>query len=156
MSGYHTVVVGTDGSVPSMRAVEHAAWIAAASDAKLIITTAYVHHGDEAPYHHSEEPRAEDLLKEEGWQVHGDAPIYERLHEARERAEAVGASNIEVRPIIGGPVHVLLDLAEEVQADLLVVGNLGMNSIAGRLLGSVPASITHHAKTDVLVVHTRD
>ena len=62
MSGYHTVVVGTDGSGPSMRAVEHAARIAAASDAKLIITTAYVHHGDQAPYHHSEEPRAEDLL----------------------------------------------------------------------------------------------
>ena len=91
MSGYHTVVVGTDGSEPSMRAVEHAAWIAAASHAKLIITTAYVHHGDEAPYHHSEEPRAEDLLKDEGWQVHGDAPIYERLHGARERAEAAGA-----------------------------------------------------------------
>ena len=156
MSGYHTVVVGTDGSGPSMRAVGHAAWIAAASDAKLIITTAYVHHGDEAPYHHSEEPRAEDLLKDEGWQVHGDAAIYERLHEARERAEAAGATNIEVRPIIGGPVHVLVHLAEEVQADLLVVGNLGMTTTAGRLLGSVPASVTHHAKTDVLVVHTRD
>ena len=155
MSGYHTVVVGTDGSGPSMRAVEHAAWIAAA-EAKLIITTAYVHHGDEAPYHHSEQPRAEDLLKEEGWQVHGDAPIYERLHEARERAKAAGATNIEVRPIIGAPVHVLLDLAEEVQADLLVVGNLGMATIKGRLLGSVPASIAHHAKIDVLVVHTRD
>ena len=89
-------------------------------------------------------------------QVHGDAPIYERLHEARERAEAAGATNIEVRPIIGGPVHVLLDLAEEVQADLLVVGNLGMTTTGGRLLGSVPASVTHHAKTDVLVVHTRD
>ena len=75
--------------------------------------------------------------------MHGDAPIYERLQEARERAEAAGATNIEVRPIIGGPVHVLLDLTEEVQADLLVVGNLGMTIIGGRLLGSVrPASPT--------------
>src|SRR4029077_1336554 len=138
MSGYHTVVVGMDGSEPSMRAVEHAAWIAATSHGKLIITTAYVHHGDEAPLHQSEQARVEDLLKDEGWQVHGDAPIYERLRDARERAEAAGAKNIELRPIIGGPVHVLVALAEEVHADLLVVGNLGMTTLKGRLLGSVP------------------
>ncbi len=156
MSGYKTVVVGTDGSGPSMKAVEHAAWIAAASKGQLIIATAYVHHGDEKPYHLSEQARAEDLLKGEGWELHGDAPIHEWLHSARERAEAAGATNIEVRPIVGDPVKVLANLVQEVKADLLVVGNLGMNTIKGRLLGSVPANVTHHAKTDVLVVHTRD
>ena len=38
--------------------------------------------------------------------------------------------------------------------DLLVVGNRGLNSLAGRLLGSVPANITHKAACDVLIVHT--
>jgi len=47
-------------------------------------------------------------------------------------------------------------LVREAKADLLVVGNLGMSTLKGRLLGSVPASVTHHAPTDVLVVHTRD
>ena len=154
MSGYHTVVVGTDGSGPSMRAVEHAAWIAAASDAKLIITTAYVHHGDQAPYHHSEQPRAEDLLKDEGWQVHGERhprDISWRPRTGRgggPRTSKCGRSSA-ARSMGGG-------LAEEVKADLLVVGNLGMTTTRGRLLGSVPASVTHHAKADVLVVHTRD
>ena len=64
---------------PSMRAVEHAAWIAATSHAKPLITTAYVHHGDEVPLHLSEQARVEDLLKDEGWQVHGDAPIRTRF-----------------------------------------------------------------------------
>jgi nucleotide-binding universal stress UspA family protein len=156
MCAYHTVVVGTDGSGPSMRAIERAAWIAAAADAKLIIATAYVHHSDQVSYHHDEEARAEDILKDEAYQMRGDAPVYEMLHEARERAEAAGAKNVEVRAVAGGPVPVLVDLAEEVKADLLVVGNLGISTVKGRLLGSVPAAVTHRAKTDVLVVHTRD
>ena len=49
-----------------------------------------------------------------------------------------------------------MDLAEEVNADLLVVGNVGLDTVAGRLLGSVPADVSHRAKTDVLIVHTTD
>jgi nucleotide-binding universal stress UspA family protein len=45
-------------------------------------------------------------------------------------------------------------LAEEVGADLLVVGNVGLSTIAGRLLGSVPANVSRRAKVDVLIVHT--
>ena len=41
-----------------------------------------------------------------------------------------------------------------VGADLLVVGNVGLNTIAGRLLGSVPANVARKSKTDVLIVHT--
>ena len=39
----------------------------------------------------------------------------------------------------------LVDLTEEVQADLLVVGNVGLSTIAGRLLGTCPR--TSHAIT---------
>jgi nucleotide-binding universal stress UspA family protein len=47
-----------------------------------------------------------------------------------------------------------VQLAEEAQADLLVVGNVGLASVAGRLLGSVPSEVSRRAKTDVLIVHT--
>ena len=60
---------------------------------------------------------------------------------------------------MGGAVHALVDLAEEVHADLLVVGNVGLTDISGRWLGSVPANVSHRAhraKTDVLIVHTTD
>ncbi len=40
MSGYQTVVVGTDGSDSSLRAVERAAQIAAGANAKLVVATA--------------------------------------------------------------------------------------------------------------------
>ncbi len=65
-----------------------------------------------------------------------------------------GATNIEEKAVVGAPVDALVELAEEVKADLLVVGNVGLSTIAGRLLGSVPANVARRSKTDVLIVHT--
>jgi nucleotide-binding universal stress UspA family protein len=146
MTGYRTVVVGTDGSDSSLRAVDRAGEIAAGENAKLIVATAYFPHDDDA--------HAQDALKGESYKATGNAPIYAILREARERAKAAGATNIEERPIVGAPVDALVDLAEEVKADLLVVGNVGLSTIAGRLLGSVPANVSRRAKIDVLIVHT--
>ena len=47
-----------------------------------------------------------------------------------------------------------MNLAEEINADLLVVGDVGLDTVAGRLLGSVPADVARRAKIDTLVVHT--
>ena len=58
------------------------------------------------------------------------------------------------KAIVGAPVDALVDLAVEVKADLLVVGNVGLSTIAGRLLGSVPANVARRSRTDVLIVHT--
>src|ERR1700759_4374689 len=144
MSAYQTVVVGTDGSDSSMRAVERAARIA--GDAKLIVASAYLPHHDDA--------RAADVLRDESYKVTGTAPIYEILHDAKERAHNAGAKNVEEKAIVGAPVDALVTLAEESNADLLVVGNVGLSTIAGRLLGSVPANVSRRAKVDVLIVHT--
>jgi nucleotide-binding universal stress UspA family protein len=146
MSGYRTVVVGTDGSDSSLRAVDRAGSIAAGDGAKLIIATAYFPAGDDA--------RAQDALKDEGYKMSGNAPIYAILREARERAKAAGAEDIEERPIVGAPVDALVDLADEVKADLLVVGNVGLSTISGRILGSVPANVSRRSHIDVLIVHT--
>ena len=86
--------------------------------------------------------------------MHGSAPVYAILQDARERAHAAGAREIEERAIVGAPVTALLHLAEEVNADLLVVGNLGMSTVAGRLLGSVPDTVARRAKVDIIIVHT--
>ncbi len=145
MGAYRTVVVGTDGSDSSMRAVDRAAQIAG-PDAKLIVASAYL------PQH--EDTRAADALRGESYKVSGTAPIYAILQDAKERAHKAGAKNVEERPIEGAPVDALVKLAEDEKADLLVVGNVGLSTIAGRLLGSVPANVSRRAKVDVLIVHT--
>jgi nucleotide-binding universal stress UspA family protein len=53
----------------------------------------------------------------------------------------------------GDPAKALLSVAEEVGADLIVVGNKGMKG-AKRVLGSVPNDIAHHAPCAVLIVST--
>jgi nucleotide-binding universal stress UspA family protein len=148
MTTYQTVVVGTDGSESSLRAVDRAGKIAAESNAKLIIATGYFPQKDD--------PRAADILGQEGYKVHGNAPIYEILHDARDRAKAAGAKNIEDRPIEDAPVGALVDLAEEVGADLLVVGNVGLDTrsaIIGRVF-SIPGAVANRAKIDVLIART--
>jgi nucleotide-binding universal stress UspA family protein len=57
-------------------------------------------------------------------------------------------------PVDGDPVDALLRVAGDEHANLIVIGNRGLNSLAGRLLGSVPANISHRATCDVLIVHT--
>ena len=148
MTAYQTVVVGTDGSESSLRAVDRAGKIAAESNAKLIIATGYFPQKDDA--------RAADALGAEAYKVHGNAPIYAILHDARDRARAAGAKNVEYLPIQDAPVQALVDLAEEVGADLLVVGNVGLDArsaIIGRVF-SIPGAVANRAKIDVLIVRT--
>ena len=86
----------------------------------------------------------------------GEAPYYAILREAAIRARKAGAKNVEEKSIVGAPISALVHLAEEASADLLVIGNVGLSSVAGRLLGSVPSEVSRKAKTDVLIVHTID
>jgi nucleotide-binding universal stress UspA family protein len=148
MVTYNTLVVGTDGSESSLLAVDRAGKIAAETNAKLIIVTGY--------FPQREDTRAADALGAEGYKVSGNAPIYEILRTARDRAKAAGAKTIEDRAIKDAPVDALVDLAEQVGADLLVVGNVGLDArsaIIGRVF-SVPGAVASRAKIDVLIVRT--
>ncbi|WP_375482200.1 universal stress protein [uncultured Mycobacterium sp.] len=163
MGDYQTVVVGTDGSDSSLRAVDHAAVVAAENNAKLIIAMAHLPHADKGGWARPArpdrvfDPRAEYTLGGEGgYKVHGAAPIYAILREARNRAKTAGAQDIEERALVGAPAPALVKLAKEVNADLLVVGDVGLNVTGGQLLGSVPANVCRRANTDVLIVHTAD
>jgi nucleotide-binding universal stress UspA family protein len=158
---YRTIIVGTDGSASSFRAIDRAGVVAAQDNAKLIIASAHLGTEEKGGWSRPPSPdrvadrHAADALGSEGsYKVHGSAHTYEILREARERAEAAGAKNVEERSIVGAPVDALVHLAKEVNADLLVVGDVGLDTVAGRLLGSVPATIARRVRIDILIVHT--
>ncbi|WP_204080691.1 universal stress protein [Mycobacterium riyadhense] len=152
MSAYQTVVVGTDGSDSSLRAVARAAAIAADYGATLIVATAHLAVPEEKGRYAI--PPGSDHGAD--YRTVGEAPFYAILQNARERAHQAGAKHVVEKSIVGAPINALVHLAEEVEADLLVVGNVGLSSVAGRLLGSVPSAVSRKAKTDVLIVHTTD
>jgi nucleotide-binding universal stress UspA family protein len=150
VSSYSTVLVGTDGSASSFRAVERAAELAAATGARLLIASAY------QPLSVREEERAASALREDAYQVVGSHPAEDALREASGVAVRGGADKDTIDTVAeqADPVDLLVDLIANRGVDLCVVGNRGLNSLAGRLLGSVPANISHRASCDVLIVHT--
>lgn len=148
MSAYTKVVVGTDGSESSYLAVDRAAQLAADASATLVIACAYVPADPRAV------SQAADQLGEEAYKIRGDNPAEDIVRTARDRAQSAGATEIDARTVKGAPVESLIKLADDVGADLLVVGNKGLSSLTGRLLGSVPADAARRATCDVLIVHT--
>jgi nucleotide-binding universal stress UspA family protein/GNAT superfamily N-acetyltransferase len=122
-----TVVVGTDGSDTAAVAVQAALDVASRFGATLHVVTAY----RSAP----DRPRAlavitavENELRQHGVTVEGHA-------------------------VLGEPAPVLVEAAENQGADLVVVGSKGMTGPES-LLGSVPNSVSHHARCSVLVART--
>jgi nucleotide-binding universal stress UspA family protein len=75
---------------------------------------------------------------------------------ASQRARAAGAPDARVRLVEGDPGQALLSVAEDSSADLIVVGNRGINTLSGRQLGSVPSDVSQRAPCDVLIVHTTE
>lgn len=148
MSSYKSVLVGTDGSESSFRAVDRAAAVAADADARLYLLTAY--HEMSA----REREDARKALGDDAYKVQGSTPADDVLRDAEDRALKLGVKKVTRLAVEGDPVDALVKGALDNDVDLLVVGNRGLNSLAGRLLGSVPANITHKANCDVLIVHT--
>ncbi|GAA4869746.1 MULTISPECIES: universal stress protein [Saccharopolyspora] len=148
MASYRTVVVGTDGSPPSLRAVSRAAEVARDASARLLIVCAYY------PSDRREIEQAQDELGDEAFQVIGSAPAEDTLREAADVARSARAERVETAAAVGAPVPVLLEAAERHGADLLVIGSRGLNSLKGRILGSVPSDVSRRADCDVLVVRT--
>lgn len=146
MTSYSRVLVGTDGSETSYKAVDRAAAIARESGAQLLIVTAY------RPLSQREQQEAAQQLGAEAYKVTGSHPAEDVLREACVR---VGDGvDIDTLALEGDPVDVLVKAAQDRKVDLMVVGNRGLNSLTGRLLGSVPSVVTHRAQCDVLIVAT--
>jgi nucleotide-binding universal stress UspA family protein len=141
---YQRIVVGTDGSHQSGAAVQHAADLARLTGASLhlvqgcgsAVVAIGAMGGSPMPYDHREILAACTSALEE-------------------MATPIRASGLDVGVhVMSSNGHTALcDVAEQIDADLIVVGNRGMSG-SKRFLGSVPNSVTHHAPCSVLIVDT--
>jgi maltose/moltooligosaccharide transporter len=139
---YDRVVVGSDGSPTSLYAVDRAAEVAQAAQARLVVVTAYREGSGQTP----SEGVHRDLY---GVDVAREALDASVTGLTRERARY-----IEQRLVVGDPAQALLDTVGANPANLIVVGNRGLGASQGQLLGSVPAGVVRNAVCDVLVVQT--
>ena len=137
-----TVAVGVDASATAGEAVKVAAELARRFDAQLVLLSAYGKADGAAPGHGAE--------SEERWATNPAARQREAVARAEDRLRGQGV-RCSTLTGEGHPADVLVRLAEECGADILVVGNKGMER---RVLGSVPNTVTHKAGCSVLVVKT--
>ncbi|MEV4639214.1 MFS transporter [Actinoplanes sp. NPDC049548] len=141
---YDRVVVGSDGTPTSLYAVDRAAEVAQAAQAKLVVVTAY--RDDDGPGPEYAEGMHRDLR--------GVEAAREALEKSVTGLTRERARYIEQRLVAGDPAQALLDTVGVNPANLIVVGNRGLGASQGQLLGSVPAGVVRNAVCDVLVVQT--
>jgi nucleotide-binding universal stress UspA family protein len=142
------IVVGTDGSETAAEAVKQAIDLARLTGATLSIVSAF------APV-----PKRRIQGEQEGapadiaYEIGPREDVNMVLDAAAAEARAAG---IEVRthPVEADPADAILNVAEEIKADLIVVGNKGMAGARRYFLGSVPNNVSHHAPCSVIIIQT--
>jgi nucleotide-binding universal stress UspA family protein len=140
---FDTVVVGADDSPTAAEAVRQAIELVKLTGGRLHIVTAYKPHQLTSPA-----SEIDEYLKSLGSNHLADS----LLADLRSRARTAGV-DAETYAKIGAPADAICQVAAEVKADLIVVGNKGMAGMR-RVLGSVPNSVAHHAPCDVLIAFT--
>lgn len=145
---FQRIVVGTDGSDTAAVAVDHAIGLAKLTGGRIDFVSAY-------------EPVPQERVRAEAAEVPGDVAhgigpredVHALLEGAVARA-AEGGVEAHTHAREGDPADAILDVAEEIDADLIVVGNKGMTGARRFLLGSVPNKVSHHAPCGVYIVRT--
>jgi nucleotide-binding universal stress UspA family protein len=141
------IVVGLDESDTAQRALSAAIDLARTLSCPLVVVSAY------RRMHDSKLRGARrDAPADVEWRLQGDSHVQTLLDEARERADTAGVA-FEAVAREGTPANVIVEVAAEKDAGLVIVGNRGMRG-GGRLKGSVPNDVSHSAPCSVLIVDT--
>ena len=133
------IVVGVDGSANALRAVEWTAGLAARTGARVVAVHALglLFHGEDGEVRPAQPMRAE---------------IERKLAEEWCRPLVAAGVDHDARAIDGSPVMGLLGVADEVDADLVVVGSRGLGGVPELLLGSTSTQVAQLAHRPVTII----
>jgi nucleotide-binding universal stress UspA family protein len=152
---FRSIVVGTDGSESASQAVLAAAELAATQPEAVLHIVTVQKPLSQTALAAGEMAAAAPVAAERGWEDEIKSELDTTLSRAAETAQRACDTRIETHARFGSPAEVLCDIAAHLQADLIVVGNRGMQG-GRRLLGSVPNTVSHHAPCSVLIVDTTE
>jgi nucleotide-binding universal stress UspA family protein len=141
---FKAIVVGTNGTATADIALTRAIGLARLTGATLHVVSAY----EPAPAKVGGNPPAEASE----WNITPHFKVDAVLDRATDLARSDGIE-IEVHGPRGDAASAIVTVAEQVEADLIVLGSKGMQG-ARRVLGSVPNKVSHRAPCDVLIVQT--
>jgi nucleotide-binding universal stress UspA family protein len=135
------IVVGVDGSPAADEAVREAVELADATGAAIVFVATYAVvnvYGE--PFYHAAPTESDELPAAQKAAVDAVAV-----------AEAAGVA-AEIEVVEGNAASEILHVAEQREADLIVVGSRGLGGLSSAFLGSVSRWLLSHAHIPVLVV----
>jgi nucleotide-binding universal stress UspA family protein len=146
---FSSIVVGTDGSDTAREAVAQAVELAGRLGATVHLVSAYepvsgLRLRDEPSGRFAPDPE---------WEVHQRSEVDATLAHAAAVARQAGVP-VAVYARQGDAADAILDVAEERDADLVIVGNQGLTGAKRFLLGSVPNRVSHYAPCSVMIIRT--
>lgn len=141
-----TVVVGYDGSADARRALD-AATDDVAADGVVHVVTAF-----DRPARHEVARMLESLPNEFQQAYTLDSTPRGYLHDAERLLELRGVQ-YQGHFVDDHAASAILDVADEVGADLIVIGTRGLGRVERFLRGSVSARVANHARTSLMMVH---
>jgi nucleotide-binding universal stress UspA family protein len=147
------ILVATDASAASNRALEVAVQFAGQHDAELLLV--HVIRDMQIPFEIKEIPE----LEFNKFEAFSDAreEIMRKVAEsvlrsAREKAEKMGVQNVQTAIGTGDPATSILGFAKRRKVDMIVIGTRGLGKLKGTILGSVSRKVVNNAETSCLIV----
>ena len=139
---YKKILVPTDGSEFAKKAQRHALFLAKVSGAEIVAVSV------------TENNFVNGLpLYDEIYQL--NQVLNERSEENLKEFDKLNEDDIKITHVIreGSPARVILEVANEEQVDLIVMGSSGKSGFDRFIMGSVADKVVNSAKCAVLVVH---
>ncbi|WP_405309738.1 universal stress protein [Methanobrevibacter sp.] len=139
---YKKILVPTDGSEFAKKAQSHALFLAKVSGAEIVAVSV------------TENNFVNGLpLDDEIYQL--NQVLNERSEENLKEFDKLNEDDIKITHVIreGSPARVILEVANEEQVDLIVMGSSGKSGFDRFIMGSVADKVVNSAKCAVLVVH---
>jgi nucleotide-binding universal stress UspA family protein len=155
-SQFKRILAATDGSEGATTALRAAIELAELTRAELIVLNVFeteeisaIHDPEAREFARVEHLRgdyaeAKEIMSES---VLGDAKVIVK--------ECPGV-NASFAFLVGDPATQIMRYAEEVEADMIVMGRRGLNRLAGLLLGSVSQKVTSTTRRFVLIATPRN
>ena len=147
------ILVATDASAASNRALKMAAQLSTQYDAELLII--HVIRDMQIPFDIKEIPELESDTIESFASAREEImrKVAESvLKDARAKAEKAGANKVQTTIGTGDPATSILSIARRRKMDMVVIGTRGLGKLKGQILGSVSRKVTNNAETSCLIV----
>lgn len=145
MSVFNKILFATDGSEPSLRALDTLVDLSKSFNSKITVLNTY-----EVPIPITKYEVSSDLYLSVEEALSKNSR--EVLEEVKNRLDKEGIQADYISQV-GDSGSLIVEKASEVESSMILMGSRGLGSIKSVLMGSVSSYVLHHAKCPVMIIH---